>query len=302
MALLKRHRLAKAHDVKTNSNYEQRSVQYATLFQLRRVKYEGVDDSQYIHSLNYVDLDCEQFKTIDAEDVKRLHKFATALERLVQQRAVFDWQMHTLLLPHQYDEYIKSFDFDLSHVESDDTADMPWQLRVYMDKVRVGDKYTRTANLFKGSKKRDAQGRTAFGRYEDLAFGCYEEAVMDLITCIDTDPQRNPNADAAVAGHVLRWLDRDVSAEAGCGPDISISGVPRVRGIKNKHTLVHSQPVVGQRLRKHWRQREAICKAALELLYDEPEAEEFAEQQQQQLQDKLDAVLRRNRSRNFYNR
>ena len=300
MQLLKRHRLAKAHDAKTNSTYEQRSVQYATLFQLRRIKYEGVDGSQYIHSLTYVDLDSEQFKTIDAEDTKRLHKFAAALERLVQQRTVFDWQMHAFLLPHQYNEYMNSFDLDLSHVESEDSADMPWQLRDYMDKVREGDKHTRTANMFKKNKKRDAQGRTAFGRYESMAFGCYEEAVMDLMACVDTDTQRNPNADAVVAGHVLRWLDRDVSAEHGQGPDISISGVPRVRGVKNKHTLVHSQPVVGVRLRKHWRQREAISKAALELLYDAPEAEEFTEQQQQQLHDKLDAVLRRNRSRNFY--
>jgi hypothetical protein len=135
-----------------------------------------------------------------------------------------------------------------------------------------------------------------------MAFGCYEEAVMDLTACIDTDPQRNPNADAAVAVQILQWLDRDVSAEHGQGPDISISGVPRVRGVKNKHTLVHTQPVVGVRLRKHWRQREAISKAALELLYDAPEPDVISEQQQQQLKDKLDAVLRRNRSRNLYNR
>ena len=222
-------------------------MQYATLFQLRRVKYDGVDDSQYIHALTYADLDCEQFKSIDAEDVKRLHKFAAALERLVQQRTVFDWQMHTLLLPQQYHEYMNSFDLDMSHVESEHSADMPWQLREYMHKIQQGDKYTRTANLFKRSKKRDAQGRTAFGRYESLAFGCYEEAVMDLCTCIDTDTQRNPNADAALAGQILRWLDRDVSAETGCGPDISITGVPRVRGIKNKYTLVYTQPVVGVR-------------------------------------------------------
>ena len=55
------------------------------------MKYEGVDDSEYIHTLTYADLDCEQFKSIDAADVKRLHKFDAALERLVQQRAVFDW-------------------------------------------------------------------------------------------------------------------------------------------------------------------------------------------------------------------
>ena len=105
------------------------------------------------------------------------------------------------------------------------------------------------------------------------------------------NPSRNPLAAGLKMG---RWLDRDVSAEAGRSPDFSITGVPRVRGIKNKYTLVHTQPVVGVRLRKHWRQREAISKAALELLYDTPEEQVVTAQQQQQLLDKLKTKLRGN--------
>ena len=261
------------------------------MFELRRVKYEGVDDSQYLHALTYVDLDSEQFIDVEQADVVRLRGITTALKRIVEQRAVPDREMRSVLTAEQYAEYVTSFDWDMSHVESDERDDMPWQLRDYMHRVREGDKYTRIANLFKRSKKRDAQGRTAFGRYEAKAFGCYEEAVMDLCNAIDTDPRRNPNARDVDAGSILRWLDRDVNPEPGYAPDISAAGVPRVRGTKSKYTLVEADPVVGVRLRKHWRQREALSKAALELLYAEPEEDMLTDEQRQNLRDKFNALL-----------
>ena len=261
------------------------------MLELRRIKYEGIDDSQYLHALTYVDLDGEQFIDVENADVVRLRGITNALKRIVEQRAVLDRQMRQVLTAEQYTEYVTSFNWDMSHVESDERDDMPWQLRDYMDKVREGDKYTRIANLFKRSKKRDAQGRTAFGRYEAKAFGCYEDAVMDLCNAVDTDPRRNPNPDSKVAGDILRWLDREVSNEPGCGPDISASGVPRIRGTKSKYTLVEADPVVGVRLRKHWRQREALSKAALELLYAEPEEDVLTDEQRQTLRDKFNAML-----------
>ena len=285
-------RLAKVHVEKVSDTYEQRRAQYSALFELRHVKYEGVDDSQYIHSLHYADLESEQFTNIDDADVVRLRHITAALKLIVAQRAVPDVKMRSALTAEQYDEYVKSFDWDMSHVECDEHDDLPWQLVDYMDKVRQGDKYTRISNLFKRSKKRDAQGRTAFGKYESLAFGCYEDAVMDLCNAVDTDPLRNPNPDHKVAGEILRWLDRDVSNEPGCEPDISAAGVPRIRGSKSKYTLVESDPVVGVRLRKHWRQREALSKAALELLYEEPEEDVLTDQQRQKLREKFNELLR----------
>lgn len=285
-------RLAKVHVEKVSDTYEQRRAQYSALFELRHVKYEGVDDSQYIHSLHYADLESEQFTNIDDADVVRLRHITAALKLIVAQRAVPDVKMRSALTAEQYDEYVKSFDWDMSHVECDEHGDMPWQLVDYMNKVRQGDRYTRIANLFKRSKKRDVQGRTAFGKYESLAFGCYEDAVIDLCNAVDTDPLRNPNPDHKVAGEILRWLDRDVSNEPGCGPDISAAGVPRIRGSKSKYTLVESDPVVGVRLRKHWRQREALSKAALELLYEEPEEDVLTDQQRQKLREKFNELLR----------
>jgi len=213
-----------------------------------------------------------------------------ALKQIVAQRAVPDRKMRAVLTQEQYAEYLNSFNLDMSHVENDECDQMPWQLVDYLDQVREGDKYTRIANMFKHSKKRDAQGRTAFGRYETKAFGCYEEAVMDLCNTIDTNLQRNPLPDIQLAVKILRWLDRDVSNEHGCGPDISAQGVPRIRGTKSKYALVGDDPVVGVRLRKHWRQRETLSKAALELLYAKLEEDVLTDQQRQNLRKKLNAI------------
>jgi len=276
-------------DVKNHhsSNHTQRVAQYAALFELRQVKDDGVDDSQYLHSLTYVDLSSEQFISISGKNAERLRGIHTALKLIVIQRAVPDAQMRKVLTAEQYTEYISSFDMDISHVESDERDDMPWQLRDYLVNVRDGDKYTRVANMHKRSKKLDAQGRTAFGRYEDKAFGFYEEAVMDLVNAVDTDPRRNPMPDHQLSAEILRWLDRDVNPEHGYGPDISAAGVPRVRGTKSKYALVDDEPVVGVRLRKHWRQREALTKAALELIYAEPEKAVLTEEQHQRVRAKF---------------
>ena len=274
------------------NTYTQRVAQYAALFELRQIKSEGVDDSQYLHALTYVDLGSEQFVDIAYADIDRLQRITAALKTVVDQRSVPDAKINSALTAEQYTEYLSSFDWDISHVEHDDHGDMPWQLVNYMDKVREGDRYTRISNMFKRSKKRDAQGRTAFGRYESKAFGCYEEAVMDLCNYVDTDQKRNPNADSQIAGEILRWLDRDVNPEPGYAPDISASGVPRVRGTKSKYTLIDEDPVVGVRLRKHWRQREALSKAALELLYAEPEEDVMTDEQRQKMRNKLADMLK----------
>lgn len=261
------------------------------MFELRRVKYEGVDDSQYVHSLYYADLDSEQFTNVCDADIVRLRRITVALKLIVAQRAVPDGRMRSALTAEQYDEYVKSFDWDMSHVESEEHGDLPWQLVDYLDKVREGDKYTRIANMFKNSRKCGLDGKTAFRRYDDKAESCYEDAVMDLCNTVDTNPLRNPMPDAKVAGDILRWLDRDVSPEPGHGPDISAAGVPRIRGSKSKYTLVETYPVVGVRLRKHWRQREALSKAALGLLYDEPEEDVLTDEQRQKMRDKFNELL-----------
>lgn len=274
----------------SDTDKAQHTPQYAALFELRTIKYEGVDDNKYVHSLSYVDLNSEQFINIEHADLLRLCAVNVALKRVVQQRAVPEAKMLKALTAEQFADYVKSFDWDMSHVESDERDDMPVPLCDYLDKVREGDKYTRIANLFKRSKKRDMQGRTAYERYDAKAFGCYEEAVLDLCNYLDTDPKRNPNPNSKLAGEILRWLDRDVNSEPGFAPDISATGVPRIRGTKSRYTQIENHPVVGVRLRKHWRQREALSKAALDLLYAEPEEDVLTDEQRKNLYARRDAL------------
>ena len=272
---------------------QQRTEQYAVLFQLRKVKYEGVDDSQYIHALTYVELSLDGMRDIVQTEVAQLKRLNRALTYIVKQRAVPITTLRAALSGEQYAEYIASLNWDMSHAESEeDNGEMPVFLEDYVAKIRKGDRYTRIANMFKHTTKRDARGRTAFGRYEALAEGEYEDAVMDLLNALETDPERTPYIDHALISQIVRWLDREVDTTHGNAPGITVSEVPRLRGSKSKYALISAQPVVGERLYKHWRQREAVAKAALPLLYNKLEVDELTDEQRALLKRRLAALLR----------
>lgn len=238
---------------------------------MRNIKGEGVDDSQYLHSLTYVDLSSEQFRHLTDVELQQLGRVITALEYIDRQRSAPEAKMRAALSQEQFDAYVESFDWDMSPVESDESDQMPTELVHYMEKVREGDRYTRISNLFQRCKKRDAHGSTAFGRYERLAESAYESAVMMLTNILDMNRDRNPCPDPMLAAEIHKFLDRGVNCEPGFEPGADPQSVPRIRGSKSRYTLMDAQPVVGTRLRKHWRQREALSKAALDLLYDQPE-------------------------------
>ena len=260
------------------------------LLQLREIKDHGVDDSQYIHALTYVDLQNERFRGISLAEADRLRALHRALTYVVRQKMVPEQIMKRTLTDTQFAAYMQSLDLELSPAEMEQEDTIPRELVEYLERIRQGDRYTRIANMFQRCKKRDANGYTAFGRYEAKAFACYEEAVMDLCNYVDTDPKTNPNPDINLAGQILLHLDRHVSAAHGEGPDISASGVPRLRGSKSKYTLIDAEPVVGDRLKRHWRQREALVSAALELIYDEPEEDTLTPEQHEMLRQRLAAL------------
>lgn len=281
-------------DAKKLEVKQQRVVQYAVLFQLRKVKYEGVDDSQYIHALSYVELSLDRLRDIAQTEVAQLQRLHRALTYVVNQKAVPVATLRSALNDEQYADYITSLNVDMSHVESEqEHGEIPLLLTEYAEKIRRGDRYTRIANMFKRTKKRDARGQTAFGRYEALAFSEYEDAVMDLVNALETDPERTPYVDHALINQILPWLDREVDTTMGYEPDVSNVGVPRLRGSKSKYALISAQPVVGERLYKHWRQREALVKAALPLLYTKLEVDELTDEQRVKLKEKLSLLLKR---------
>lgn len=279
-------------DVRRLEIKQQRTEQYAVLFQLRKVKHEGVDDREYIHALTYVELGLDGVRDIVQTEVAQLKRLHRALTYVVKQRAVPVATLRAALSDEQYAEYIESLNWDMSHAESEHgTGNVPLFLADYADQIRKGDRYTRIANMFKHTKKRDAKGQTAFGRYEALAFGEYEEAIFDLVNVLETDPERTPYVDHALINQIIPWLDREVGTTTGNEPDISNVGVPRLRGSKSKYALISAQPVVGERLYKHWRQREAVAKAALPLLYNKLEIDDVTEEQRVLLKRRLVTML-----------
>ena len=262
---------------------------------LRKVKRDGVDDSQYIHTLTYNDLLDEVFCDITAHEHKRLCVVERGLEKVVAQRAVAKGVMSKALTAEEHAEYLSSYDYDISHIESDNAvdSDLPKILYDYVDNITLGDKYTRISNMFKGNIRRSLRSKNAFKKYEELAEGEYEEALMLLTNAIETDPSKNPLPNHKLSGEILRWLDRDVNTEAGFQPDTSAESVPRIRGSKSKYCLIKAEAVVGVRLRKHWRQREALAKSALMLLYDEIALERQEEQGLAASAEKLRAKIAR---------
>ena len=241
------------------------------LFDLRAIKCSSsIDDSQYIHQLTYNELRDIPFRLINDTEYASLRLIKAALVSVIAQRAVPKQKMLAALGKERYLEYVQSYDMDISHVENDwsTTDSMPSILYDYMQYVKDGDKYTRLANLFRRSTKRDGKDKTAFQRMETKAESCYEEAVMLLTNAIDTNPLRNFMPDIQQSHEIQRWLDRDVSCELGFEPDACITGVPRIRGTKSKFAQISTAPAVGQRLRQYWRQREALVQVALGLLYN----------------------------------
>jgi len=241
------------------------------LFDLRAIKCSSsIDDSQYIHQLTYNALRDAPFRELLEAEYAQLRLIKAALVSVIAQRAVTKRKMLAALGKELFLEYVQSYDMDISHVENDwtTTESMPSVLCDYMQYVKDGDKYTRLANLFRRSTKRDAKGKTAFQRMETKAESYYEDAVMLLTNAIDTNPLRNPIPDIQLSNEILRWLDRDVSCELGFEPDACITSVPRIRGSKSKFAQTSAVPTVGQRLRQYWRQREALVQVALGILYN----------------------------------
>ncbi len=265
--LPKRQRLEKAKQSEVDWRAA-RTAQYEALFALRSVAVSSIDDSQYIHALTYADLSVEAFRELSYEEHKQLLRLVKCLDYIKQEKAVPVNLMATALTSAQHEDYIASFDLEMSHVEADETNEMPIFLRDYLETIKQGDKYTRIANMLRRTKKKDGKGQTAFGRNEAKAFGYYEDALMDLVNALDTDPQTSVGADERLANKIQAWLDRPVDTREGCAPDISLEGVPRVRGIKSVYAMTTAEPVVGDRLRKYWRQREALVESTLQLLYE----------------------------------
>ena len=241
-------------------------LQHTVLITLRRIKNSGVDDSQIIHSLTYVDLDRESFINISAENTDRLGRLAECLQFVGEMRSVPTPKLRAALTPDQFTAYLDSFNYDISHAESEMEFGMPDELKHFAELVRKGDRFTALSNGFRnrGSTKRDHMGRTASARLEQRAESAYEDAGLYLIDLLEGLP--GMPFDHELAHRVREWLDRDVGKTGEDSGQDSLS-TARIRGSRSEYTLMSAEPMWGKRLSKYWRQREALTNATIPFLY-----------------------------------
>jgi len=265
--------------------------QYAALYHLRHIKQCDVDDSQIIHALTYSELHDEQFVDASFADATRLVFIVRALSNLAFQRTVPSGLMLHALSHDEHSDYLQSFNISISHIEDEAPEGMPDKLRQYAQLVRQGDRYEALANRFMRSRttKRDARGRTASARLRGQAETSYESAGVYLHDLLDGLP--GMPFDAELAYHVQQWLDRPVSVAQGQEPSTDCVGIARIRGSKSKYSLSVTQPMSTIRLRKYWRQREALVLATLPMLYGVTEIQSQSITSSNELTEKLQKLL-----------
>lgn len=235
--------------------------------ELRSLKQQALVEGDYLTVLQYAELDGVTNNNLHNIDFQRLSYLLKSARLLSEQRSVPGSLLKKALTPDEFSAYNASFDVDISHVESAYESDeVPEVLLRYSDLLSRADKLSQLATMHRGrSRKRDNKGLTAGQRFEYQAEHIYEIALMELIAVLDTSTNRNPHSNHHLATEVTQWLDREVSTEPGYQPALNIEAMPRVRGSKSKYCL-KSEPVVGLRKRRYWRDFTAVTEAALRYL------------------------------------
>jgi hypothetical protein len=191
------------------------------------------------------------------------------LERIEQQKSVPKLLLKQALNQKQFVDYIESYDFQITHAEDELTEGMPDELIDFARMVKEGDKYNALADRFSKSKNKniDHLGKTTSERLRNKAESCYESASMFLNDLLEPIP--GLLFDPTRAHKVLMWLDRDVGTEYENRSGADCVSTARIRGSKSKYSQKRNVPIWGVRVGKYWRQREAVVKATMLLLYGE---------------------------------
>ena len=209
------------------------------------------------------------FIVIDSFENKQLAYLVRCLERIEQQKSVSKLLLKQALNQKQFADYIESYNWQISHAEDELTEGMPDELLYFARMVKEGDKYNALADRFSNSrnKKRDYLGQTTSERLRNKAEACYEQASLFLNDLLEPLAGMPFNSDRA--HKVSIWLDRDVGTEYENRSGADCVGTARIRGSKSKYAQKRNVPIWGVRVAKYWRQREAVVKATMLLLYGE---------------------------------
>lgn len=237
------------------------------------------------------------FIIIDPAQNKCLTYLVRCLERIEQQKSVPKLLLKQALNQKQFSDYIDSYNLQISHAEDELSEGMPDELIYFARMVKEGDKYNGLADRFSKSKNKniDHLGKTTSERLRNKAESCYEIASMFLNDLLE--PLPGMPFDSARAYKVSIWLDRDVGTEYENRSGADCVSTARIRGSKSKYAQKRNVPIWGVRVGKYWRQREAVVKATMLLLYGEEI--EVETEKTEIMSDKLKEILKKMRDEEY---
>lgn len=257
--------------------------QHTALFLMQQLQ-NCTDEPDAIPAIAWMNLQEREFVELDVQQQLRLSKSISVLRLLLRNKNATAAQMRAALTPEQYAQYVASFEFEVSHAESE-WENRPAEIDHYLQLVKLGDFFTgaadraaKRAKTSRSLKRYDSSGRPASAKLRDKAESYYEDALLYLREdCVD------------IIVKLQSWFDRELDFDTKTSKFYEdAASVPRLRGSRSKHCLDKTRNLWGAVKQKFFRQREIISESVYGLLFDE---EEIDDQQQTFISEKLKHLL-----------
>lgn len=259
---------AKERDVK----HTVRVSQYTALLLMRQLQ-ACTDEVDAIRAIDWMDLSEREFVELALEQQLLLSKAIAVLRILLQNKNASVTQMRAALTPDQYKQYVKSFDSDISHTESE-WENRPSEIDEYLRVLKLGDLLNGLSERISGRARYSAKGvrytstgATTAAAVWHKAEGYYEDALMYLQGLCES---------AITAAELQHWFDRELDFNPETGTlSADAVGVPRLRGSNSHNCLDKTRNLWGATKSKYYRQRESISESVYKLLFVDEESDKF---------------------------
>lgn len=252
------------HERNKDSYSSVRIDQYTALILMRQLQ-ECTDEPDAIPAITWMNLQEREFVELDVQQHLRLSKSIPVLRLLLTNKNATAEQMRAALTPDQYAQYVASFEFEVSHAESE-WENRPAEIDHYLQLVKLGDFFTgaadraaKRAKTSRSLKRYDSSGRPTSAKLRDKAESHYEDALLYLREdCVD------------IIVKLQSWFDRELDFDTETSKFYEdAASVPRLRGSRSKHCLDKSRNLWGSAKQRFYRQREIISESVYEKLFAE---------------------------------
>jgi hypothetical protein len=255
---------AKEHSVK----HAVRVLQHTALLLMQQLQ-ACTEEPDAIPAIEWMDLSEREFIELTVQQQQLLPRAIAVLRLLLANKNATVAQMRAALTPEQYAQYVGSFDWQVSHAESE-WENRPEEIDHYLRLVKLGDFFNGAADraakraaTSRYAKRYGMNGRTSGAKLRDKAESYYEDALLYL---------RDDCAD--IIATLQPWFDRVLDSDPATTKLYEdAAGVPRMRGSRSQHCLDKTRNLWGATKSKHYRQREIIAESVYNMLFAEEEIE-----------------------------